>query len=803
MSRSLTVILTFLAALASWGATPATSAELNVIGTRVLDVNGQIHQLGMNESLAPVAIVFLDTGCPIANRYSPEMNQFHELAKSNGVELYGMLSDPLLTLKEAQAFQQKYKLEFPLIWDANGDLAMRLKPTHFPECFVIGKDDKLVYRGRIDNRFAAVGKLRQNITSHELRDAIVAISKGIKPATNYAPPIGCVFESWSDELPEKLTFNRHIAPIIYANCTTCHREGEVAPFPLENFAQTQRRAEMCASVCDDRLMPPWQAEPGFGHFLQERFLSNRQIDLIKAWAEGDQNEGVDDNRLIPPKFPKSGWALGKPDLELKMPQPFSVPATGKDIYRYFVISNPLDRDLLLNAMDFKPGDKTVVHHMNSFVDFAGRARAMDAKDVEPGFSVFGTGSFMSYDGDSASGSVALGGWVPGMGPVKTPKGHGIYIPKGGEVVIEIHYHLSGVATTDQSTLGLYFAKTPVDKYIDGTVIGTQDLKIEPGDKNYRRHFWMNIPADIDLIDVLPHMHYIGKSAKVEATLPDGNKVPLVNITNWDFRWQSLYTFREPIRLPKGSRIDAWFSFDNSKENFANPLPKPVQVGWGWETGDEMAEVWLAYVPVNRAQADKIYSEANKSWFRSGDPAAQSIDIKKTLKRLQTESLWTNQGEVLLTELYSSEELPDLIRSLDTTIRKNPQDANLFVAKGALLSIQTMTAVDETKINQLAMQADAALDSAIKIDPNHWDAWMTKAVFYAGGQEDAYEREALKMFKQLVDGQEQFHQPEYYAKAYREYGKLLAKRGNAEKANQVWRRGLRFHKENAELKELIE
>ncbi|MEM6689722.1 MAG: redoxin family protein [Planctomycetota bacterium] len=780
-----------------------SSDSPRVIGTRVIDLKGNIHRLGMEDELTSVAIVVLDTGCPIANRYSPELNNFNEEAKTKGVEFYGVLTDPLLTFKEALEFKKKYDLKFPIIWDSHGDLANRLEPTHFPECFVVNQRDQVAYRGRIDNRFVSIGKLRARITSHELKDAIAAVAGNERPRVQYEEPVGCLFDLWSDELPSEITFNRHIAPIVYANCTTCHREGEVAPFALENFEQTKRRASMNQVVVEDRLMPPWQAEPGFGHFRQERFLSDRQIKLMAAWSEGDRLEGKEENKLTPPTFPSSGWRLGKPDLVLKMPKPFSVPATGQDIYRYFVISNPLKEELVITATDFKPGDKTVVHHMNSFVDFAGRARKLDSEDDEPGFSVFGTGGFMSYDGSGQDNGYALGGWVPGMGPMKMPKDHGIYIPAGGEIVIEIHYHLSGQATSDQSELAFYFAKQPVSKYIDGTVIGTQNLSIEPGDKDYQRHFWMDVPAAIDLVDVMPHMHYIGTSAKVIATLPDGGEVPLVNITGWDFRWQSLYTFREPIRLPAGSRIDAWFSFDNSSGNPFNPLPEPGQVGWGWETGDEMAEVWMAYVPVDRRRSNEIYLAAQQSWFRSGDPDEQPLEIAVTVDRLANEGLWTDSGERLLLQISSSGKDADLLREIDRRIKDQPGNPTLHVARGAIISLQLWGESNAQRITSLFSQADMAFDAAIQLDSKHWDARMTKAVFYADAGYRWYERQALTMFADLLRVQEKSQRKPHHVKAYLEYGKLQQKLGDESEAKSIWRRGLKFFPDNKSLREQLD
>lgn len=780
---------------------PAVSGT-GVIGTRMVDLDGQIHQLGQGTRVRPVAIVLLDTGCPIARRYAPELNEFSQKCQEQGVEFYAMLSDPLLTRLEAVQFRDEFQLQYPVLWDSAGDLALRLQPTHFPECFVISQRDELMYRGRIDNRFAGIGKLRGQVTQFELRDAVAAVADGQVPDVRFGEPVGCLFEAWDSQPPEQVDFNRHIAPIVYANCTVCHRQGSVAPFALENFEQTRRRADMLAYTTSEKVMPPWSAEPGFGHFLQERFLSGRQIALFSRWAETGRAEGDADNQLPLPEFPTGDWELGQPDIELVMEEPYEVPATGDDIYRYFVVSNPFPEDVLVTAMDFQPGDPAVVHHMNSFVDLAGRARTLDAGDDEPGFSVFGTGSFMEYDGGGESG-YALGGWVPGMGPYRIREGCAVYIPAGGEIVIEIHYHLSGKTTKDQSRLALYLSRTPVDNYLDGTVMGTQNIDIDPGDAEYERYFMMEVPTAIDLIDVLPHMHYLGRSARVTATLPDGREVPIVNVDNWDFRWQSIYTLREPLRLPAGSRIEAWFRFDNSADNPANPSETPGRVRWGWGTTDEMAEVWLTHVTVDADESSAVYAAAMKSWLRSGSPdSRQPLDVDATLRELRSRSPWTEEGEALLLSIIGATNSDSIVESLKTALNKRPNDGRLLVAQATILAALSEFAQDEQEILRLLTAADGALDRAIEVDEYDWDAWMTRAAIYADSQEPALEDEAVEIFQQLLDGQEQFPMEPHYYRGYAELAELQAERGKNQSARRALTRGLKAFPRHPQLSQLL-
>ncbi|MEM7479304.1 MAG: redoxin domain-containing protein [Planctomycetota bacterium] len=793
------LLLVGVATVPVLGAEPTKASS--VVGTRVVDISGKLHRLGMEDGARPHALVFLDTGCPIANRFAPHLNQLHSEAEELGIALYGVLSDPLISLPEAREFHEKYDLKYPLIWDSVGDLAMRLEPTHVPEAFVVDANGKVLYRGRIDNRFVSIGRLRATITSHDLQDAITAAASGRRPIHAQQPPVGCMFEAWDGGLPEKIDYARHVAPIVNANCVECHRQGGIGPFALENYQQTKRRAGMSAIVCEERLMPPWKAEPGFGHFQAERILSDRQISVLTQWNESGKAEGSSAEMLPPPPLPRGDWRMGQPDMVLKMPEPFEVPAEGKDVYRYFVISNPLPEDVVIVAMDFKPGDPTVVHHMNSFVDYAGRGRELDAEDQPPGFSVFGTGGFIDYDATGEDGSAALGGWTPGMEPYRLPPDHGIYLQKGGEVVIEIHYHLSGRATQDQSSLALYFAKKPVRKYLDGLVIGTQDMNISPGDANYERHFWMETPANLTLVDVMPHMHYLGTSAKVVATLPDGEEVPLVNISDWDFRWQSIYTFRKPQFLPKGSRIDAWFTWDNSADNPDNPTEGKQSIKWGWETNDEMAEVWMGFVPERFADSEKIHSAGYASWLRTGDPllSTQTLSAEQMVEQFLEASLWEPAGEQLLGLVASSEEFEKVLNRVSSITRRDPRNTSAWVVYGTLLAMSIEYASSDNEAYQISMEADRAYNQALRLEPKNWDAQMSKAAYYAQSDYQPWERQAVRLLEKIIQEQEAQKRQPSHAKAYLELGNLYAKQQKSPQAKDAYRRGLKRFPTNAELK----
>ena len=583
---------------------------LDVLGARVVDVHGQIHRLGVSRGIVPFVVVFIDRHCPISARYAPELNRISELAATAGGQFFAVLSSPLTNATQARKYVSEAGFQFPVLWDPSGDLAGRLEPAVTPEVFVVSTSGSLIYRGRIDDRFPALGVLRNAITSHDLIDLLTALGRGEKVAPRYEPSVGCFFESWSDALPENVTFTRDIAPIVNANCVECHRQEGVAPFSFESYELTRYRARMMAHVTFHRIMPPWRAEKGYGEFRDERFLSQRQIDLINAWAEAGAPRGQDDESLPTPVWPAPRWQLGEPDLVVEMNREFSIPASGDDIYRYFVMPMELVGDRVIVATEFRPGNPKVVHHSLAYVDYTGRARRQEAKDDEYGIAFFGNRGIL----DSAH---YVYGWTPGLDPLNLPPDHGIPLrgDGSGDIVFEIHYRPNGIATTDRSRMGFYFADKPVSHITTGFVAGTVDVDIAPDDANYWRQVYTEIPADIRLIAVSPHMHYLGKEVKAVATLPDGTEVPLLYIPDWDFRWQNLYIYREPLALPAGTRIDAWFRFDNSSANPYNPHTPPVRTRWGWSSDEEMCEFWMRFVADDNEGRAQVLRASDQSWSR--------------------------------------------------------------------------------------------------------------------------------------------------------------------------------------------
>jgi mono/diheme cytochrome c family protein len=380
-------------------------------------------------------------------------------------------------------------------------------------------------------------------------------------------------------------FTKDIAPILYHNCTGCHRPDEVAPFPLLNYNDARKHAKQIAKVTEKHFMPPWKAEPGFGDFANERRLSEAEIGLIKAWYDAGAPEGIAADLPPLPKWTE-GWTMGTPDLVLEPDRDYELAAEGRDVYRCFVIPTQFSEERFIAAMEMRPGNRKVVHHVLTFVDTSGKARILDAQDSEPGYSTFGGVGFKN--------SGHLGGWAPGNFPERLPNGIGFRVPKGADLVLQVHYHKSGKPEKDRTKVGLYFAKGAIDKQVRVIPVAKLPLRIPANESNFIVQATLPVLFDATIYSVMPHMHLLGREMKVTAFLPDGTSHPLVHVPDWNFNWQTTYRFKKPMHLPRGSRVEMEARFDNSAGNLANPNNPPRLVTFGEQTTDEMCMAFLSY-----------------------------------------------------------------------------------------------------------------------------------------------------------------------------------------------------------------
>ncbi|HEV8604640.1 MAG TPA: hypothetical protein VGQ99_04700, partial [Tepidisphaeraceae bacterium] len=403
-----------------------------------------------------------------------------------------------------------------------------------------------------------------------------------------------------------LTYHQNIAPIIARNCAVCHHPGESAPFALLNYDDVKKHATQIAKVTQSRFMPPWLPEHGYGEFADERRLSDEQIQLIQQWVKDGAVEGKPSKASATQPW-KEGWQLGQPDLVAQMPLPYTLPADGKDIYRNFVVPLPITTQRWVRAVELHAGNKQVVHHSFIMFDLSGSARRSDARDPEVGYPGMDAGEDVGGPGGQFLS------WQPGKQPSLGNEARSWRLPKGTDMVLQMHMRPGGKPEPIQSTVGFYFTDKPPTQFPFVLVLRSTAIDIPPGEKNYIIESSYTLPVDADLTGILPHAHYLGHELQGTATLPDGSQRPLILIKNWDFNWQGDYRYAKPMSLPKDTKVAMRYSYDNSSDNIRNPTHPPKQVRYGLESTDEMGELWLQLVPKNREQFTQLAQHYMKNY----------------------------------------------------------------------------------------------------------------------------------------------------------------------------------------------
>ena len=403
----------------------------------------------------------------------------------------------------------------------------------------------------------------------------------------------------SSPVPQQVTFNRDIAPILFHYCSPCHRPGEGGPFPLLTYADAKARARQIAAVTSKRFMPPWLPEPQELRFADELHLSNEQITLLQMWVEQGAVEGASADLPPAPQF-VPGWQLGRPDEIIEAKKPYTLPASGSDMYWNFIFRTPVDRTRWLKAIEIRPGEKRAVHHANILVDRNQSARRQEA---EPGAGF--PGMELKIESETFDPDSHFLFWKPGIVPRPEPEGMSLRLDTETDLVLNMHLQPSGKTEKIQPNLGLYFTDKPATLF--PLLLQLEDdrqLDIPPGEKHFLVTDEFTLPVDVDLLAIYPHAHYLGKDLEALATLPDGSAKTLIHIPRWDLNWQAVYRYADPVPLPKGTTISMRYVYDNSSENLANPNDPPRRVVAGNRSSDEMAHLWLQVLP--RASSDGAF-----------------------------------------------------------------------------------------------------------------------------------------------------------------------------------------------------
>jgi len=558
------------------------------------DHRGLVHKLADMQDHKAIVVAFLGTECPLVQLYIPKLIKLEAALKDQGVGLIGIYSNRHDSLSEIAAHRQALGIPFPTLRDPGNKVADQFGAERTPEVFVLDADRVVRYAGRIDDQFA-VGIQRPEVAHQELREAVEAVlaDRPVRVAQTAAP--GCLIGRQREvQSDSPVNYAEHVAPILAARCVNCHREGEVAPFALTSYDEVAGWSEMIREVVSEGRMPPWHADPRFGRFSNDCRLNPAERDTLCRWVEAGAPAG-NLSQLAPPPPPGTGWQIGTPDLVLEVGnRPYRIPEEGVVEYVYLSSDTRFTEDKWISAIEARPGNRRVVHHILAFVQ-------------EPGRSPDGHFGLSGY----------LACYVPGARVQPYPRGMAKRIPKGSRIIFQIHYTPIGTPQEDRSSLGIVFADPDeVEWEVATAAVVNPLLLIPPETDNHPVDAQRPIRRDALLLSMFPHMHLRGKAFRYTALYPDGTRETLLDVPKYDFNWQHSYLLDQPKMLPQGTRLICHALFDNSADNPANPDPSQ-QVIFGEQTSDEMMigyfdaairrkpEKQSAKTATNRRQGERI------------------------------------------------------------------------------------------------------------------------------------------------------------------------------------------------------
>ncbi|MEQ1909774.1 MAG: tetratricopeptide repeat protein [Vicinamibacterales bacterium] len=433
-----------------------------------------------------------------------------------------------------------------------------------------------------------------------------------------------------------VTFARDVAPILFTKCGVCHRPGGAGPFPLLTYSDARAHATQIANVTKSGLMPPWQADGDYGgEFIGQPRLTEGDRETFQRWSADGALEGMASETPRVPTW-TDGWQLGKPDLIVSPPS-YTLQADGTDIFRIFVVKLPVDSVKFIRGMEFKPGNAKVVHHSNIRIDRTDASRKFDEADPGPGYSGLIATSAIYPDGHFL-------GWTPGQVPPLLPKGLAWRLSPGTDLVVELHMQPSGKEESVQPTIGFYFGTDPPERTPAMLRLGRQSIDIPAGAREYVVTDSFVTPVDLEVQAVQPHAHYRAKEMVGFASLPDGSVRPLVHIREWNFRWQHVYRYVTPFWVPKGTRLQMRYTYDNSADNPRNPSQPPERVFWGQRSADEMGDLWIQVLTrdehdlqvLNGQFGPKVMTEDTIGYERWLESEPDSAPLHNTIASLYLE-----------------------------------------------------------------------------------------------------------------------------------------------------------------------
>ena len=469
-----------------------------------------------------------------------------------------------------------------------------------------------------------------------------------------------------------MTFNKDIAPIIYRNCVSCHHSGESTPFNLITYGDVAKRARQIDEVTRLHYMPPWPPEVGGGYpwLVGMRRLSDGDLELIQRWVSEGAIEG-DPADLPPVPEMSSEWQLGPPDLVVEMDKSYNLPAQGKDVYRNFVIPVPGTERRFVRAIEFRPQSRAV-HHVFIETDRSRQSRLQATSEAEPGFPGLAAPGASKPPGQFLT-------WQPGKRASISPPGMPWTLEPGTDLVIEAHLRPTGKTEPIRFKAGLYFTNRPPERTAFNVLLASLMIDIPPGATNFPVESSFSVPVDCEALGVLAHCHFLGREVEGHADLPDGSRIPLLLITNWDFNWQGDYRYQTPVEIPKGAILRMRFTYDNSTNNPRNPNNPPKRVRYGLQATDEMAELSFLMLP-KRVEDEKVLKNA---FALHVEERQEEYDVAEVRENPDDAQARLNLGNVW----FAQRRIEDARKQIERAIELDPNLAEAHYYAGLIARME--------------------------------------------------------------------------------------------------------------------
>lgn len=524
-----------------------------------------------------VVLAFLGTECPLVRLYVDRLNELNERFAKRGVIFVGLCPNVQDSAADIARFALETGVGFPLYPDPEQRTADRFGAIRVPEVVVLDESRAVRYRGRIDDQFAIVAGRDQRRARPEREDLALALEDLLAGKSVAVPATiasGCLIGRArpaaalaTPATPEPgITWSSHVSAIFQRRCQACHRPGEIAPFPLVRPEDALGWGDTILEVVSQGRMPPWHADPAFGKFTNDGRLTVEEKNQIERWIAAGMPEGDPAAAPPPARFP-TGWQIPPPDQIFHMAEtPFLLPAHGAVSYQYFTVDPGFTEGRWIKAVESRPGNPAVVHHINVFL-------------LLPQFAA-------GYRRDDLTNHL-LSAYAPGLRTSPFPEGSAYYVPPGAKLIFQMHYSPIGSEQTDRSYLGVVYADPDeVTERVEIALNVNNRFQIPPGAPDYPVSTLYEYARDATLFALSPHMHLRGKAFRFEAFYPSGEREVLLDIPRFDFNWQTIYELARPKHLPRGTVIQCDARFDNSAANPANPDPTAT-VRWGDQTFEEM------------------------------------------------------------------------------------------------------------------------------------------------------------------------------------------------------------------------